>query len=289
MIEGYRARNESDIQLAVKQLFIGVAPERSDELSKLWDEYQLRFNLLPEDGRDGKFVMDAGAYRDVRFNHRALRAFWVSVFAAWEGYRVALGDAIDSSRFRSLLDAVHEILETEDPCEVQLPDGIPAPGVFVEARLDSQARAAAELAVFSAGWALLHEVRHIQHQQAGTSAEIDGALESKHAEEVSCDEFAIRFILERSGDYATQHSVSKELVDQKRQAGVHLALFALTVIARNHWAATKDHPSIQTRIDEVWRGIRRCGMNSEAALIARLAFHSLTEVYVEAPRPPCAD
>jgi hypothetical protein len=277
-------RTDSDVQAAVKNLFLGAAPEREQELSNFWSGHQMRFNLLPDTGPDGSFVMDAGAYRDVRFNHRVLRAFWVSVFAGWEGYRASV-NRTDTSRFAELLCAAQNILERDDPVAVALPDGIPEPGVFPDSDGDTEARAAAELAVFATGWALLHEVKHIQHQQAGTSASLDGAPESKHLEELSCDEFATRFILERSAEYAKQNNVDEALVKQKRQLGVHLALFALVILSRNAWSQSDNHPSIQVRMDRVWRVIDELGMHMPAAIIARLAFKALKDRWPASPFP----
>jgi hypothetical protein len=97
------ARNDEGIQQIVKNMFLGVAPERADELEKMWVENDLRFNVLPDDGRDGRFVMDAGCYREIRFNHRVMRAFWVASFAAWEGYRACAEAVVVNKDVRSFM------------------------------------------------------------------------------------------------------------------------------------------------------------------------------------------
>ena len=112
-------RNDDQVQEAVRNLFEGVAPERRVELCDLWNDYGPRFNILTDAGPDGLFVFDAGAYRDVRFNHRAMRAFWLASFIAWEGYRaVAEGyetNSIDLSRFREMTETFAKILKETDP------------------------------------------------------------------------------------------------------------------------------------------------------------------------------
>lgn len=280
------ARNDEAVQFAVKNMFLGAAPEREKELVQLWDQNQLRFNLLPDDGRDGQFVMDAGAYRDVRFNHRALRAFWVATFAAWEGYRACSESSTDLTSFASLLNCVSEIMNSDDPTMIPLPPGVPEPGSFVDAAINPQARAAAELAVFATGWALLHEVRHVQHQRSGSSAAHDSSTEDKHTEELSCDEFATKFILDCVPIYARDNNVSVLQVGQKRQAGVHFGLFALTIIGRDCWSGSDSHPSIQDRIDHAWRQMNSQDLNLIAALLSVGAFHSLKQIWPDAPCPP---
>ena len=117
-----------------RKLFEGVAPEHKEELSELWKTYSLRFNILTNAGPNGLFVLDAGALRDARFNHRAMRAFWLALFVAWKGYRdVADGceaDNIDLVHFRDMVKCFSTILTEDDPEAVPLPDGIPDPGTF---------------------------------------------------------------------------------------------------------------------------------------------------------------
>lgn len=276
-------RNDDEIQVAVRNLFLGAVPEREQELAQIWSQYQLRFNLLPDHGRDGLFVMDAGAYRDVRFNHRALRAFWVATFSAWESYRACAEGDTDLTRLRCLLDSVSAILTADDPTMVQLPPGVPEPGQFVDPDEDAQARAAAELAVFATAWALLHEARHIQFQQEGTSALEDANADALRAEELACDDFATAFIVDRIHQYAQSQGVSEAMVAQKRQAGVFFALFGMTVIGRGSWSESATHPSIQDRIQSTWDRIAQQNLNQNAALLGACAFMSLNQVWEGSP------
>lgn len=253
---------------------------------QIWTQYQPRFNLLPDQGVDGLFVMDAGAYREVRFNHRALRAFWVASFAAWESYRTcAEGDA-ELTRLHCLLDSVSTILTSNDPVTVQLPPGVPEPGLFVDPADDLQARAAGELAVFATAWALLHEIRHIQLQQEGDLSLEDANSKSIHVEELACDSFATAFILDRIEQYSKSQDVSEILVAQKRQAGIFFALYAITVIGRGRWGKSAEHPSIQDRIKSVWNRIASQNLNRTAALLGAGAFWSLNQVWNGSPYFP---
>jgi hypothetical protein len=278
------ARNDEGIQQIVKNMFLGVAPERADELEKMWVENDLRFNVLPDDGRDGRFVMDAGCYREIRFNHRIMRAFWVASFAAWEGYRACAEASADLSRFKQILDCVDAILHFADPEQVPIPDGIPPPGTLED--IPVEAKAAADLAIFAVGWALLHEVRHIRHQREGTSAPEGAAPSERHAEELSCDEFATRFMLERVDKYAAEHGVAAERVMYKRQAGIHFAIFAMTLMSAGQWAASDSHPAMQDRINQAWELMQPHPLSLIASAIAAGAFYTLDEVWVDVPRVP---
>jgi hypothetical protein len=51
-------------------------------------------------------------------------------------------------------------------------------------------------------------------------------------EELSCDEFATRFLLQHVDLCARHESVELELVRQKRQLAIYFALFAMTLIAK---------------------------------------------------------
>jgi hypothetical protein len=63
------------------------------------------FELLADSGPDAFFVLEAGLFKFVRFNHRAMRAFWLASFIVWEGYErlyaVANDGAPDFGRFNA--------------------------------------------------------------------------------------------------------------------------------------------------------------------------------------------
>lgn len=279
-----QVRNDAVVQDAVSKMFVGVAPERETELQEIWATNDLRFNVLPDNGRDGKFVFDAGLFKEIRFNHRAMRAFWVASFAAWEGYVCAYEERTDLSRFQALVDCVDEIINNADPESIPLPAGIPPVGMLDG--LPVEQKAPADLSVFAAGWAFLHEVRHIKHQRQGTSSALHAPPAEQHDEELSCDEFATRFLLEHVGDYVAQAGVDPEKVMQKRQAGIYVALFAMALITLGHWSASSTHPSMQDRINRVVAVMEPLPLSLGAAAIAMGAFSTLGRLYADAPIIP---
>lgn len=281
-------RNDQAVQEAAQSLFEGVVPERHQELKSFWATYQPRFNLLTDAGPEGLFVMDGGLYREVRFNHRAMRAFWLAAYIGWEGYltiyKFATTGSTDFQRFDSMVATFFLMLSEADPSTVPLPTGVPEPGLFPDAEKDAHGRVAAELATFATGWALLHEVCHIKHQQDNAGVASDAQPIEKHDEELSCDEFATTFIIEKADDYALQEEVDAEKVRQKRELGVYFAMFAMTLIGAEHWDPSDSHPAMQARIDAAIEQMGGTGTRISDA-IAHAAFAGLWHRWPEAPSP----
>lgn len=276
-------RSDDEIQSVVKAQFLGVAPERRQELEQLWEENNLCFSLLA----DGDSVeMEGGLYRHIRFNHRALRVLWVSSFAAWEAYRAYVDAVLDGkvpalSRLNEILECARSIRTSATPDKVSLPDGIPEPGVFPDGSELPELRAASELAVFISGWAMLHEVRHVLHQREGTSTTDSDDGNMKRQEELSCDAYATTFILSRINEYVIQSNENQKLVERKRKTGIIFAMFALTVMSEGRWNETDTHPSMQARID---LALEMCGKEvEEVRTIAACAFGSLKMLWKDAP------
>ncbi|WP_082848151.1 phage exclusion protein Lit family protein [Delftia sp. GW456-R20] len=273
-------RSDSEIQDAVKILFLGIAPEKSDELKRLWEQYQLQFCLCT-DAKEVK--MEGGAYRYVHFNHRALRVIWVSAFAAWEAYAYAqsmiVNDAPPSiDRLRDLLSLALKIRDADDPESVSL-GNLPEPGTIPS---DIEFRVPAELAMFAAGWAMLHEVRHLKHQQDFTAIADGDPPARAHAEELSCDKFAANYLLETASQYALAYDVDESTVRLKRSLGVYFGAFALIVLAYPNWEETESHPSISDRLLALRLVLSPNGLD-QALCIAQLALVGLKQVWIEAP------
>jgi hypothetical protein len=240
-------------------LFEGLVPELTTDLAEMWEKYSPTFSVLAENGDDGPLVMQAGAYRYVEFNHRMLRAFWLGSYVAWEAYAAAQKSfdergfnhtAFDGTRLTELLSAFDAMIAAEDSATVPLPAGIPEPGTYPSAD-DGEALSPAELATFAIGWGFLHEICHLLLQQRGESTAADDPVELQHGEELTCDAFAARTLLDHVGDYAAANGVDADRVARKRQLGIIFALFVLALIDPNRHAATPTHPALQSRIDHL--------------------------------------
>jgi hypothetical protein len=288
-MSGNEVRDDHSVQTAVRDLFIGSAPERELDLTGMWKELDLIFQLTPDIHEGDRIIMDAGAYRYVRFNHRVLRAFWIAGYVAWEGYRTVAESpslqALDLTCFRELVSAYESCLESTEADLEALPAGAAEPGQYPDANIDPQGRAASELVTIAVAWALLHELRHIRHQREGTGADpYSDDEKAKHAEELSCDAFATTFLLEQIDLYARATNQSADLVRQKRQLGIYFGLFAVTLLAKDKWGESKTHPAVQVRIDAV-RALMADQKSDIAAAMAHFAFAVLGIVWPGAPSP----
>jgi hypothetical protein len=288
-MNGNEIRSDSTVQEAVRLLFIGSAPERTSDLANMWQDLQPLFQLTEDNHPDGRIILDAGAYRYVRFNHRVLRAFWIAAYAAWEGYRLVAESynlqQLDTSRFQALIAAFEETLSSGDPTDPRLPPGVAEPGHYPEGNADPQGRAPAELATIAVAWALLHELQHIRHQRDGTGADpFSVDKDAKHREELSCDEFAARFLLDQADAFALDAGVEAEQIRRKRQVGIYFGLFAVTLLAKNNWDASASHPSVQRRLDSV-RALMEPTKSELAAGIAHTAFAVLGQIWPGTPNP----
>ena len=281
-------RNINEHQNAAKQLLEGSAPERKEELVKLWSKYSPSFKLLPEDGEGGKFVLQGGMYRHVWFNHRAMRAFWLGSFIAWEGYNNIVNAATlkeyDTSRYDEMLEIFFHMIKSDKSYDIKLPHDIPEPGVYVDKDVNTEYRATAELATIATGWAILHEIRHIQLQQDGESAGHDSTIDENHIEEYACDKFATQFLLEKANVYADSNGVDYESVKLKRELAIYFSLFCMTLISHDNWEATDTHPSLQDRINRIV-SIMGCSKTSQSGAIGIFAFVPIWKKWQNSPGP----
>lgn len=200
----YEKRADPVVRRAVRNNIVGVLPERRSEIEAYWKQYEPLFVLCPDTGEHGSLVMKAGMFRYVLFNPRVLRAFWLASFIAWEAYeqnaqKFREGEA-DFSRFEMMMDRFCRILTVEKSWAVDMPERVPEPGSFPDSTHSYEERLPAQLAALATSWAFLHEIRHVQTQQDGTSPRQDAPTEELHGDELSCDEFATTFILERVED-----------------------------------------------------------------------------------------
>lgn len=283
-------RDDHTVQRVVETLFLGCVPERKQDFARLWEDYSPKFQLT-EDIHGGRhIIMEAGAYRLVRYNHRVLRAFWIASHAAWEGYSAAhktlmLNTPIDLKRFASLVSAFEAVISRDRPELERLPEGVAEPGKYADRDFDVEGRVAGELATFAVAWTLLHEIHHIQRQQEGTSADpYEADPTRRRAEELSCDRFAAQFLLDRVDAYAAAAGVLADMVRLKRQLGIYFALFGLTLLAKDNWGDTSTHPAVQKRIDAVRQEMEPFRSDLANAM-AHMSFASLRTMWPAVPGP----
>lgn len=279
-------RNDPEVQEAAKQVILGCAPERQADLEALWRDLNPEFQVHDDNHSDGPFIFDAGQFRYVRFNPRATRLFWLGAYIAWEGFcatPMQQGEAADLSRFRAMVDTFLTILAAHNPENIALPSGVPEPGAYPGAQGDPQGQAAAELATIAAGWSFLHEIRHIKHQQEGTSSDPDyDDPDVVRAEETSCDAFATHFLIDQASAFSASSRADLAQVLQKRQLGVYMALFTIALLTKDNWGMTDSHPSLADRLAAA-KVLVSPDRQPMADNVAETAFHALGHVWPGAP------
>lgn len=273
---------------AVHEMLLGVAPERTTELQRYWEDFGLQIRILDDDGPDGPIVLDAGGYVFIRFNHRIMRLFWLGSFAMWEGYvafqHYAATQETSVAKFSEILDCFEATRTATDVDAVPWPTHVPPPGELADHVPGNPARVGGELAIFGVGWAVLHELQHLLHQQAGTAAPWDDREACKR-EEHSCDAFATTFLLARIAEYAAATGQSASVISDKRQMGIYCAIFSMTLLSRANWEPGERHPALQERVDAIAAVLDQHRMSKVAAIIAVSAFVSLKLAYPAAPDP----
>jgi hypothetical protein len=277
-------RGDAQVQTAARALFDGCAPERRAELDSLWQQFAPEFQVHEDDHPNGPFLFDAGAYKYVRFNNRAMRLIWLGAFIAWEAFSATPMDqqtAPNWTRLNKMLTVFYDILVATDPDTVSFPSGVPSPGAYLDGEANPQERATAELATIASGWALLHEFCHVQNQQGGTAAAGDDE-DGIRAEELACDAFAAIFLTERIDEYAAANGYPGDKVRCKRQLGIYIGLFNIALLTKGHWGESATHPALRNRIDAV-KAIFGPNREPEADHVAELAFQALGCVLPGAP------
>tara|TARA_R110001592_G_scaffold294831_3_gene564671 strand:- start:2968 stop:3819 length:852 start_codon:yes stop_codon:yes gene_type:complete len=277
-------RRDAQVQNASRALFDGSAPERTAELDILWQRFEPEFQIHDDDHADGPFLFDAGAYKFIRFNHRAMRLLWLGSYVAWEAFSAVPQDqhaAPDWTRLTSMLTVFYDILEASDPDTVPYPSGVPSSGVYLDGKLNPEERTAGELATIASAWALLHEFCHLQNQQDGTAA-VQGEEDAVRAEELYCDAFATKFLIERIEAYAASTGDPAEKVHFKRQLGIYIGLFNIALLTKGFWEQSATHPAFRNRLEAV-KLIFGAARNPKADHVAELAFYALGCVLPDAP------
>ncbi|WOA52332.1 phage exclusion protein Lit family protein [Dickeya solani] len=192
-------------------------------------------------------------------------------------------DTVDFSFFNELIRCFENSTIDNLSDEKPLPAGVPEPGVLPDKEKNPIGRATAEVAIIAAAWAFLHEVRHILHQQQGTSYDpYDFTEEEAHAEELSCDEFATKFILDNIDDYCDQSGYDLDLVRKKRKLAIYIALFNLALLTKDNWGSSKTHPSLKERMDNIQLHMKYPN-DQDLETIVTSMFTALRNIWPEVP------
>ena len=273
---------ENQAYIAVSNLLHGIAPERSTDIKFLFNKYQPKFSVVEETDSNGMpaFTLRAGLYTKVEFNHRAMLCFWLGAHVVWEAYSeyayaVNNGRSFNQERLTFLLSSFKNALLADDVTNIEWPKDVLRPGNYGSDNDNPEKIMPAKLATFATGWALLHEMRHIQKQQEGTSSTI-GDVASCHAEELECDSFAAKFILEKTPEYSRETNYDLHLVQMQRKLGILFGVFTIGLLSRQPKKASATHPSIELRLKTMLSQLK-VSENDAVGMIIKLVSLGLEE------------
>jgi hypothetical protein len=191
------------------------------------------------------FYLEANAIMGhgiVVFAPRAMRQIWLISFMAWQclceqsgfiigflmqrrPYDLSASDVGDAgaeaaSRIVRLGAALRALRDAQEAIESDWPNDVPNPTGFRAEFAAEEDRAVYDIACIASSFVMLHEVCHALERIAGRRyAGID--------EELACDRYAARFLLDRVSEYATSEGYTPEQAESvrdKRAIGVFLGL-----------------------------------------------------------------
>lgn len=248
----------------IDRIIEAAAPDKAQTWRKLRTGLSISFH--PIEDRKGVTLRARG--RRVEFDPKTMTWIWLLGFAGWRAFSLhgpliffsgLSGRALDDLRtedpgfnnvesdYEAVLYAVRDLpeLDSVDEAQAHWPDGIP-PVQIDKTGFDVEQQAAFDLTMIATAYMLLHEVRHVVFN----AAEDAGARPNPSDEELECDAFARRFILEGAANFAVSRDVPVDEVVAKRAAGIALgayALYGFTPAAGRD--GTADYPPIADRLD----------------------------------------
>ena len=248
--------SENDILRLIKS----AAPERQEELERLWESHRPNFRYLDD---------SPGFTLEVRFDHvvttqRTLDQLWFASSVCFHSARVfyshlvttktgevplnsqALADDVDYAKeveaLTNLWQQFRELGRAALPGDFCWPNDI-VPLPQSERPLDNrEAQAIFDTVGLALSFWFLHEVRHLQFDIEETRP-IDPA-----EEEVICDKYAWEFMLR---DIAAYHELRNEPIDQvqsKRRLGVAVGLATVLAVTAGVERTNGTHPASSERL-----------------------------------------
>ncbi len=276
-----RIRNEKPISPEfVANLLKASAPERLDEITTLWKQYDPQFFVAD----DGPGVLLSTNSKRVVFDRKTMAVYWLLSFAGWkvlECYSPAalcslpadtlpgfLGIHPDSipqaptagatiaqvleadhglaaveARFNEIIYIARSILLADHMEEADWPNDIPSLEADRALLASDAEKATFDLAWMSTAFAFCHEIRHLMY------AKDKNAPPSRPEEELSCDIWARDFLTQKIAIYSRDRSVDAESVLGKRSIAAAIGIFVLYESSERYGdAGSENYPPIADRM-----------------------------------------
>lgn len=249
-------------KLSVKNILLGVIPEKSNIIEDLLAEYveEVRIN------KDQTNIKMQALYGRVFFDYKTIDIFWLISFSSWGLYEI-FGKYISLSALtniplKSLLEEdktlaskiklirsnfkkVEKLIKLETTNFAEWPYEIPKPTNDIGSFATIEQKVCYDLSIFSLAFIFLHEIQHLKFAKHETKL-------SPIEEELKCDEFAVGFITDSIPNYANRQKVNSTDALRKRAFGIALAALSLCLLTpAESYGGTDIHPPISSRIEKL--------------------------------------
>jgi hypothetical protein len=250
------AREGRDYWLSI---MIGAAPEREDEIRRLWSKYDPRVRITND-----KTCSISASRRGLSIDIRTPEVYWLISFAAWEAielygalvtYSVMSGVRIadvlrhDSNLpqmeldYRARLRAAIQYRDARDINLVCWPPDIPRPSGDRYAIEGAQYSASFDLACSALGFILFHEFYHIVliHENQ--------CPPDRREEEMHCDAWARSFLTARIEEYANSRRLDySQVLERRSMAAVISSLIIYEITPGWGHGGTSEYFAVRDRI-----------------------------------------
>ncbi|MEZ7207156.1 phage exclusion protein Lit family protein [Pseudoalteromonas sp. DY56-GL79] len=253
---------EASESQAVKAAIVGSAPERREELEKLWEEHSPQVNQASD--KEG-FTLEAGSFGLILFDYKTMCNLWLFGFSTQEAFNLFLpylylsqitkipfnphilteDDSKSSHALRidEIIRAIRALKEAGSIENINWPSSVPKPDSGKPSDLNGSM--AFDLLCMVAAYCFLHEFRHVQIRNEGKVLDI-------HEEEFECDSYARDFLLGKIDEYSNTTGYDKDLLINKRSMAMALASVLLYVVTPEaYWNGSLTHPAISERIKNI--------------------------------------
>jgi hypothetical protein len=253
----------------VVKLLAGAVPERDDEITALWEQYDPAVEVAPS--RQG-VTMEADKMK-IRFDIKIVEIFWLVSFSAWRSIEtyspvVVLGPIaqvpIDEflardeglpefeRDYKGRLATAESIITGKALDFSKWPSDVPKPDADRERLANAQEKVVFDLTALALATAFLHEFRHVMFLN-----DPKNKPSTLPEEEIACDVWARGFLTDKLAAYAKAHGHDYQIVLTKRAMAIALSAVVIHAITPSqvHWGNAQ-YPPIADRIDALIGNVR---------------------------------
>ncbi len=256
-------RHSPEAKEALIKLMTGVVPERTKEITALWQKYGPEVWLVP----DAKGITLNATKDRIAYDAKLMDVFWLICFSGWKAIEcyiphvvgsVAFGGSVADwmpqddglytveSDYKARRAIAEGLINTADLSTVCWPPDIPRVTASREASVDPQYQAAFDLTLMALAFAFFHEFHHVMLDRDGQRPA------DLREEEMLCDVMARGFITAKLEAYAKANGHDYHQVLRKRAMALGLTALVLHEITPswNH-GGSQQYFSVATRMQAI--------------------------------------